>query len=585
MIETTGVGPRRARRGSVERPINGRLVRLSALAVVAALLLATFSITRQGPLPPTDLPPSFDGRAATALAQELVQEFPSRVPGTLSARGAADWYREKLALYGLSAIEDTWPAHIQGLGTVELRNLVTVVPGASDDAILIVAHRDNRGEDDGANDNASGTAALIELVRSYSAVGTVAARPKPEHTLIFLSSDGGAYGGYGAERFATSSELRVFARAAISLDAIGGGTRPRLEIAGFEPRSPAGALTRTAAVRIAEQVGREPARPNALAQLVDLGIPFGYGEQGALLRGGISALRITTAADAEGARRDSAADALAPTRFGQLGNAAAATIESLDAGIALPSETAPSVYLDDRVVRGWALELVFVSSLVPFFAGLVDMLAHCRRRGIRLRRGWGALRTRLGLWLWLAAIVLAGAATNVLPAAAALPPAPGTGVTADRPVAAIALAAILAVAGWMVARRFHMRRPPADAAEQLAGYAAALTALALVAAATVAVNTFSLVFLLPSLYAWLWLPQVQSRSGTARDVLYGVGLVGPVLAVVSLGEQLRLGIDAPLYALTLFTTGFVPWVSLLLLLAWGAVATQLGALAAGRYRA
>jgi hypothetical protein len=130
-----------------------------------------------------------------------------------------------------------------------------------------------------------------------------------------------------------------------------------------------------------------------------------------------------------------------------------------------------------------------------------------------------------------------------------------------------------------------VRRNEADPAEELGGYAVSLVVLGVVAVGTAVVNPFSLLFLLPSLYAWLWLPQVQSRSGSARDVLYGIGLVGPLLAVISVGEQLRLGIDAPLYALTLLTTGFVPWPTALLLLAWGAVATQLGALVAGRYRA
>ena len=132
-----------------------------------------------------------------------------------------------------------------------MRNLVTVVAGASPDAILFVAHRDNIGSGPGANDNASGTAALIELERGYGRLGTLASRPKPQHTLIFLSSDGGAFGGFGAERFAATSPLRGTVRAVVSLDALAGTARPRLEIAGLAPRSPAPALVRTVDVRVA----------------------------------------------------------------------------------------------------------------------------------------------------------------------------------------------------------------------------------------------------------------------------------------------------------------------------------------------
>ena len=88
---------------------------------------------------------------------------------------------------------------------------------------------------------------------------------------------------------------------------------------------------------------------------------------------------------------------------------------------------------------------------------------------------------------------------------------------------------------------------------------------------------------MPSLYAWLWLPQVQARSGWARDALYGAGLIGPALALVAVAQQLDLGLDAPLYLTALMTLGFVPWLTVLALLAWAAVATQLGALAGGRY--
>ena len=53
---------------------------------------------------------------------------------------------------------ERFTAQIPGRGRVELQNLVTVVRGASQRAIVITAHRDNTGEGGGANDNASGTA-------------------------------------------------------------------------------------------------------------------------------------------------------------------------------------------------------------------------------------------------------------------------------------------------------------------------------------------------------------------------------------------------------------------------------------------
>ena len=116
----------------------------------------------------------------------------------------------------------------------------------------------------------------------------------------------------------------------------------------------------------------------------------------------------------------------------------------------------------------------------------------------------------------------------------------------------------------------------------LAGHAVALLALGGVAVATALVSPYGLLFVMPSLYAWLWLPQLRD-SGWARDLLYGVGLVGPALALVAIAGQLGLGLDAPLYVVSLMTLGFIPWTTVLVLIVWAAVATQFGALASGRY--
>ncbi len=272
-------------------------MRTALLLVVPALLLVSFTVARPGPLPAPSLPPSFDVTSALATTTELAHDHPIRVPGTALADSAARWYTDKLALYGLGAQEDTWTDEIPGLGRVRLRNIVTVVPGDTERAIVIVAHRDNRGQGPGANVNASGTAALIELARGYAELGTVAGRPQPQHTLVFLSSDGGAFGGFGAARFAATSPLRDDLIAVVSLDGIAGRARPRLELSGFDSRSPAPALVRTVSVRVAEQTTREPAHPGWLTQLVDLGIPFGYGEQAPFLERGISAIRLATVGD------------------------------------------------------------------------------------------------------------------------------------------------------------------------------------------------------------------------------------------------------------------------------------------------
>src|SRR5262249_16647559 len=150
----------------------------------------------------------FDGAAALALTRDLVTRYPSRVPGSANDHGAASWFTATLAQYGLTTEADVWREHVPGLGDVELRNLAVVIPGAASGTPVFSAHRATSGLGAGANDDATGTAALIQLARSYARSTGSQSQPKPLHTLVFLSTDAGVWGGAGAHRFVTRSRFR-----------------------------------------------------------------------------------------------------------------------------------------------------------------------------------------------------------------------------------------------------------------------------------------------------------------------------------------------------------------------------------------
>jgi hypothetical protein len=86
-----------------------------------------------------------------------------------------------------------------------LANVVGVIPGRrTDEIVLFSAHFDHigiqrpfRGDSiaNGANDNASGTAAVAALARYYAARGT------PERTLMFAAFTAEEAGGYGSRHF------------------------------------------------------------------------------------------------------------------------------------------------------------------------------------------------------------------------------------------------------------------------------------------------------------------------------------------------------------------------------------------------
>jgi hypothetical protein len=162
------------------------------------------------------------------------------------------------------------------------------------------------------------------------------------------------------------------------------------------------------------------------------------------------------------------------------------------------------------------------------------------------------------------------------------PLAPDTRPADDWPLGGLAVLGCLALVAWFVSRRRLVPARPATPADELGGYAAALAALGLLALVVALVEPLALVFLVPSLYAWLWLPQTAVRTWI-RDVVFGVGLAGALFVLLAVGARLHLGARTPLYLLELVTVGYVPWAIFALALAWTAIACQLGALAVGRY--
>jgi hypothetical protein len=160
---------------------------------------------------------------------------------------------------------------------------------------------------------------------------------------------------------------------------------------------------------------------------------------------------------------------------------------------------------------------------------------------------------------------------------------PETSAARDWPVLGLlGLAALGAFGLWVVRDRLRPRRP-VTGAEQLAGQTAALLALGVVSLLVVATNPYALVLVLPSLHAWLWLPQVQRRRPEIRAAVFAAGFLGPLVLVAWIALRYGLGFDAPWYLAELAAIHYVTLPSVVIVLAWLAAAAQLAAVAVGRY--
>jgi hypothetical protein len=572
---------RRPRPGSLERPVSTRIYRAAWVVVLVPLLVAAFSVGRPISLQQPRLPPSFDRTTAMQFATELARNEPDRSPGSPSAEDATNRVARQLVEYGFTVERQEFSAEIPGLGRQPLVNLIAVAPARgegiirSQQTIVVMAHRDNLGNFPGANDNASGTGALLELARN---IGTATV----SHTLVFLSTDGGAYGGLGAAEFARDERFADRLVAVINLDALAGEGAPRLEFASDTPRSPASALLATAEESVLAEAEVLPERPGAIAQLVDLAFPFSLYEQAPFIGHGAPAVTLTTGGARPPRPAGDTLAALEGAKLDALGRSAQALLGALDAAAEVTRGTDSYVWVGTRLIRGWTIQFVLLAALIPFLAATVDLFARCRRRHIALKPALRSFLSRLGVWLWAGGLFAFFAVVGILPNGAPRPIAPDTPVAQDWPGAALAALLGLSAIGWLVARPRLMPRRDLERTDELGGHLAAMLALAGVALVVAAHNPYALVFLLPSLHAWLWLPHI-SQGVAARLAVYAAGFAGPLLLIGSFAVRFELGLDALWYVLALVAVGYVPITLGLAFLAWGAAAAQVGALAVGRY--
>src|SRR5207244_9711079 len=167
---------------------------------------------------------------------------------------------------------------------------------------------------------------------------------------------------------------------------------------------------------------------------------------------GVPAPTITTAGNRPPPAFGDTAHRLHFKILAKLGQSAQELLGSLDQGLELTQGTTSYVWVGNRTLQGWAIEIVLIGLLVPYLVGAVDLFAYCRRRRISLAPAVRALRSRLGFWLFVGLAFEAFRGLGAWPSGAARPPNPATSVAGDWPVLAVGALLLVLVAAWLVAR-------------------------------------------------------------------------------------------------------------------------------------
>ena len=485
-----------------------------------ALVVLLISVrTPVGPSAAITVAPSFDGPRAAEYARMLAQRAPDRSPGSLTGRQAADAVAGSLSeASGEPAHRSVFTAPGPRGADVRMEDIWVVEKGSSREAVVVIANRDDVAPGPGLDDNASGTAALVELARDLSGVERV-------RDLVIASTDGGTVGQAGNEHLLRALRASGLAPVAVvSLDAIGGpaGTLPVLFQGTGGIRTPE-VLLKGLEESLAVQPGAgDSGPPSAVAQVLDLIAPAApQGAQVPFLDAGVAAIQLGAGTGGVGA------EAIDDARLGAVGSAIGTLLVRLDAE---PRPTPPStayIAVSGRVIPGRAVGLLALALLVGPLVAVTRRLLAGRSR----RDAWGAalLVAAVGAVPGIATVLVARAAD----AAGGIDTPPGSGwpQAGMLTIAVTALAAAVAagLAVWLLLRRGRAPLP------LVAAPAIGLGACVLLIAGSPA----SALLAVPALWVWTLAARPEERLPRAIWALapvLGVGLLVFALRGASLPD-------------------------------------------------
>jgi hypothetical protein len=179
-----------------------------ARAAVVLLAIAAASCSRPAPL--------FSTTNARAHVTRLAGAIGTRPAGSEANRRAREYLVEQLRFFGYAVRVQEADASRPEYGlTFRVQNIIAVLPGATPDAIGLVAHYDSVPTGPGAGDDAFGVAVCLETAR------LLAARADRRHTVMVLLTDAEEDGLMGAAALVKDPEVGTRLRTYINVEATG----------------------------------------------------------------------------------------------------------------------------------------------------------------------------------------------------------------------------------------------------------------------------------------------------------------------------------------------------------------------------
>jgi hypothetical protein len=329
---------------------------VSTALVLLAIIAVFFSISSPSSLVQVSTEPTFfEPSRAFRATEQFAGLFPDTTVGGVGDKDAASWFVERLRALAIPEYTQEFTAPL-GNHSATLNNVAVVFPGESREAILVAAQRDPllSGSSPSAATTsslakASGTGILLDLIQVF------AARPHGK-TLIFLSSDGGGYGGLGVDYFLRNDPRGRDVRVVLSMYGLGRESRDHLQ-AGIEgPSSTTPGWYLQLAAATLDEAGLDVQSPGLATQVAEHALVLCSGEQTAGLRLGVPALMLF---DTGPGRTTAAGLAIQGASMERL-------VLSLDGGTEIPSDPGTAVVLSSgRYLTSRELGILGALMLLP----------------------------------------------------------------------------------------------------------------------------------------------------------------------------------------------------------------------------
>jgi len=528
-----------------------------ALAVALALVVvALFALGRPGTPKLSDKPVSFDGPRAAADMRSIATQFPQRVAGSDADNRAGIWLVAQFDRLGLETHAQGFPATVDGKD-VALQNVWAVAKGGAQGTILVIANRDTPPlATQGANDNASGVAALLELARA----STVTAH---DRSIVFLATTGDAYGALGARQFLQGYGSADDLIAVIVLRKVATRERSGIGVDGWSTTPNAAPpwmwLLSGPAARV--YANDKALLPGVASQIISLAAPTSPGSQGPFVAEGIPGITISADGPSVAAQNDTL-DSVSNETLRRVGSAVQSMILTLDGGPLPEAGSGGTIFLTrQRTLPGGALALILAAFLLPLLAVTVDLFAHCRRGRVQLRPALVRAALRLAPWLTVVAVIYLANLVGLLPQSPGAVIPPGSPVVDEPRYLRVLLLLVLLMLVYAYAVAVERRLARGVRIDPRATILAAHVSLVAIAVVALLVNPYSVLLVLPAALLW----PLARPGGWPRSILPAyLGLIMVPIVLVYFAAQLEVGWKVWWYFLLMMETRTIPAVVVLI---------------------